>query len=334
MLILKTNVKIQSTNLDLTKRNLEIAEENYKAGQAGRTDLLRFQSQKAQNSQTLVEAVNQLKKSYNRINQLINNDLDYEIDIKDAGFDDNIFKTYNYDNFMNLVNTPFLRKKFTEFLVQEAINNAPELKQFGHSLEAVESKVNLYGLGRFLPQIALQGQYNYQFSQSGKGSTYPPGYPVPPDGNYNVGINISLPIFNRNSNNINRQTALLQKEQLEININNYKTAVSLNIYNSILDLIDKISNIELSKVSETAAKEALELTQNAYSEGAVNIVQLLDAQNNYIITQQARANATYNYLIQMLQLERYLGNYFLLNTQEEISAFNNRFLKFTKTSGE
>ena len=136
------------------------------------------------------------------------------------------------------------------------------------------------------------------------------------------------PIFSRNTNNINQQKALLQKEQLEINEENFEMAISANIHNTILDLINQINNIELSKVSEESAQEALDLTQNAYSNGAVTIVQLIDAQNNYIKTQQAKINATYNYLIKMLQLERYMGNYFLLNTPEENQAFNQRFLEF------
>ncbi len=328
VLILKANVKIQANNLALTKRNLEIAEENYKAGQTGKMDLLRLRSQKAQNTQTLVEAINQLQKSYGYINQLTNKQPDYKIDIKEAGLNDDIFKDYNYDAFMNLINTPSLREKLIDFLVQEAYANAPEIKQLSHHLKAIDYKKNLYGTGRFLPQVALQGQYNHQFSKSGKGSVYPQGYPIPPKGNYNVALSVSVPIFNRNTNHINKQTAQIQKEQLEINKSNFRAGLALNIHNSILDLINEVSNIELSKVSEQSAKEALDLTQNAYSSGAVTIVQLIDVQNNYIATQQARANATYNYLIKMLQLERYLGNYFLLNTKEESAEFNRRFLEF------
>ncbi len=328
VLILKTNAKIQENNLELTRHNLQIAEENYRAGYSGKTDLLRFRSQKAQNTQHLIEATNQLKKSYSFINQLINNDLGYEIDVKEASLEDDVFRTFKYDGFLELMKTPSIRQQLVDFLVQEAIRNAPEIKQLGYSMEVIEHKTKRYGGGRFLPQAALQARYNYQFSRSGKGSVYSPGSPVPPDGTYDVGMNLSFPVFDRNRNRIERQTALLQREQLEMNRDNLRRTISLNIRNSILDLLNETTNLELSQVSEESAKEALELTQNAYATGAVNIVQLIDAQNNYIASQQAKANATYNYLIQMLQLERYLGNYFLLSTPEDITAFNKRFLEF------
>ena len=63
-LILKENLSIQNQNLELTKYNLKIAEENYEAGQAGKSDVLRFKSEMAQNTQQMVEAVNQLEQSY------------------------------------------------------------------------------------------------------------------------------------------------------------------------------------------------------------------------------------------------------------------------------
>ena len=324
-LILKANVQIQMQNLELTKKNLQIAEQNYEAGESGKTDLLRFRSQKAQNTQTLVEAVNQLQQGFVNINQLLNNPTAYRIDVEEANLDDAIFKQYNYDEFAKVFDNPILREPFIDFLVEEALKNAPELKQLGYNLDATERSVKLYGTGRLLPTLALQGGYNHQFSRSGAGSDPIPGFP---DGYYNAGINVSFPIFNQNRNNINKQSALIQKEQLEINTDNTELAIETNVRNSVLNLINQMSNIELSKVSESSAQEALDLTQNAYTSGAVNIVQLLDAQNNYLNAKISRANATYNYLVSMLQLERFIGNYFLLNSEEDNNAFNARFLNY------
>ena len=119
--------------------------------------------------------------------------------------------------------------------------------------------------------------------------------------------------------------------ELNINVENTELAISANVRNGVLNLVNEISNIELSKVSEETAKEALELTQTSYSNGAVTIIQLIDAQNNYLNAQLDRANAIYNYLINALQLERFLGYYFLLNSKENNDAFTQRFLEFLNT---
>ncbi len=326
-LILKANLQIQSRNLDLTKRNLEIATQNFEAGQAGKSDVLRFRSQMAQNTQSMVEAVNQLEQGFISFNQVLNNPTGMEIDVEDVDMDDEIFSEYNYDQLVSLLDDSTLRDPFIEFLIEEAYKNAPELRVLDYNLEATDRNVKLNSYGRLLPTLALQGQYNRTFSRSGVGSVAPVGFPQV-DSNYNLGLSLSIPIINQNLTNINRQTAIIQKEQLEINKENTTLAISANVRNGVLGLVNQLSNISLSQVSEEAAKEALDLTQTSYSSGAVNIVQLLDAQTNYLNAQLARTNAVYNFLLNALQLERFLGYYFLLNSEEDNNAFRQRFFEF------
>lgn len=332
VLILKANTQIQIRNVDLTKRNLEISEQNFEAGQSGKSDLLRFRSEMAQNTQAMVEAINQLEQGFLFLNQILNNPSSMEIDVVDAQMDEGVFEDYNYDELFGLLDNPSLREVFTDFLVQEAYQNAPELKSLGYNLEATDRNIRLNGYGRFLPTVALQGQYNSTFNRSGAGSNVPPnlGFGLV-DNSYTAGASISIPIINQNLNNINRQTALIQKDQLEINKDNLELNIAVNVRNGVLNLVNQMSNIQLSKISEETAAEALELTRASYAEGAVNIVQLLDAQNNYLNAQLARTNAVYNFLINALQLERFMGYYFLLNTEEKNDGFRQRFFEFINT---
>ena len=329
-LILKANLSIQNQNLELTKYNLKIATENYEAGQAGKSDVLRFKSEKAQNTQQMVEAINQLEQGYYALNQLLNNPIDAKIDVEEAELQKGVFSNYNYEQLGQFLDDPTLRQPFVKFLVKEALVNAPELKALDFNLKATERSERLYGAGRFLPTVALQGQYNYEFSRSGAGTDFIFG--DVPQGYYTVGLNVSLPIFNQNKQNINKQIASIQKEQLEISKENIELSIEKNINDSVLDLVNQISNIELSKVFEDTAKEALDLTQTSYASGAVNIVQLLDAQNNYLQAQQASASAIYNYLQVSMQLERSLGLFFLLQDKSEREDFIQRFLEFTQNN--
>lgn len=332
-LILKANVSIQNQNLALTKYNLKIAEENYEAGQAGKSDVLRFRSELAQNTQQMVEAVNLMEQSFYQLNFILNNPIDSKIDVEEAELLKGVFESYNYKQLGTFLDDPTLRLPFVKFLVQEAMNNAPELKALDYNLEATQRSERLFGAGRFLPSVALQGQYNYEFSRSGAGSSFLGGLTRPRDF-YTVGLNVTLPIFNQNKQNINQQIAEIQSEQLNVSKDNVKLNIEKNINDAVLEIINQISNIQLSKVFEETAKEALDLTQTSYASGAVNIVQLLDAQNNYLQAQLASANATYNYLLTMLQLERFLGTFFLLQTEEERNDFTRRFLEFTQLNND
>ncbi|MFS4447805.1 TolC family protein [Maribacter sp. 2307UL18-2] len=326
-LILKANAQIQIQNLDLTKRNLQIAQQNYEAGAAGKSDLLRFRSQLAQNTQAMVEAINQLEQGFVNLNQVLNNPVNMEVDLEDTQLNEGIFKRYNYDELTKRLDDPSLREPFIDFLVEEAYRNSPELKSLGYNLNATERNIRLNSFGRLLPTLGLQGQYNHTFNRSGAGSIAPQEFPIL-DNNYNVGVSLSIPIINQNQTNINRQTAIIQREQLQINQENTELAISSNIRSAVLSLVNQVSNIQLSKISEETAAEALELTQASYANGAVNIVQLLDAQNNYLNAQLASTTANYNFLISGLQLERFMGYYFLLNSEEKNEEFRQRFFEF------
>ena len=96
----------------------------------------------------------------------------------------------------------------------------------------------------------------------------------------------------------------------------------------VLEILNQVANIETSKLAEEAAKESLELTQTSYSEGAVPVIQLIDAQTNYLQSQLARATANYSYFTASMQLERTIGYFFLLHTQEENDAFIQRAYQF------
>ncbi len=325
-LAIKANAQIRQQNLDVTSQNLKIAEQNFEAGQAGKSDLLRFKSEAAQNTQSLIEAVNQLEQAFYSINQLVGESIDREIDVEDAAIEEGVFENYNYDQIREYIDDPSSRKIFVDFLLEEAMRNAPELRNLDYNISAVDRNIQLNGTRFFLPTLAAQAQYNQTFDQWGAGA--PPPEAMTIDNYYSVGLNLSIPIFDQNSRRINKQTGILQKEQLEIGRSNSELAIERNVHDAVLDLINQITNIELSKISVQTAEEGLELTQTAYSTGAVNIVQLIDAQSNFLQAQLVRANANYNYLLSSLGMERSIGYFFLLHTDEENNAFLFRYLDF------
>ena len=327
ILILKTNAQIQLQNLKLTKDNLKLAQQSYEVGQSGKSDTLRFKSAKAQDTQAMVEVANQLEQSYIQLNQLLNNPIDIEIDIEDVEMGKGVFKQFNYDVLTELLDDPVSREPFIRFLVEQANINSPELKAVDYNILAIQRDIKLNGTNRFLPTISLNGQYNKTFDRSGAGSNAPTGASLLDD-NYNLALTFSIPLFNRNQFNINRQRAIIQEQQLYTNKKNAERSIEVNIRTGILNLINQMSNINLSEVSVSTAKESLELTKTSYASGAVNIVQLIDAQSNFINAQLLKANAVYNFLINALQLERFLGYYFFLNTEVENNKFKAQFINY------
>ncbi len=320
-LILKTNLSIQNKNLQMTKQNLDIANQNLELGASGKSDVLRFRSQLAQNTQSLIEARNSLSQAYYQINELLNLPITEDVDINENIITNVLTDKNSYQYLLEALDDPIQQTALTQFFIDEAKRNAPELKNIGYNIDVAKRSYRLNDKGRFIPTLALQGQYNYTFSKSGAGTDVPTGYPVMPDGSYNVGLNISLPVFQQNTRNINRQTAVIQEGQLQLQREDIELSIERSINDIVLDLINEITNIEISKVDLDFSKESLELSQNEYQNGAIPVIQLIDAQSNFFKAQLANSTAQYNFRIVLMKLQRLLGNYFDMNTDIENEDF-------------
>lgn len=328
-LILKANLQIQKQNLDVTNRNLVIAQQNNEAGQSGRGDVLRLQSAAARDMQSLIEAINELQRAHYAINQLLNRPINREIDVADDWAGGELVAGSAYDQLLGWMDDPSIRVLLEDFLVEEAHRNAPELRSLDYNVQAAERNMALNGSQWYLPTLAAVGQWNRTFDQGGAGA---PGPEVPTlDANYTLGLQVSIPLFDSDLRRIGRQTAEIQADQLRLNRRYTVEAIDKNVRDVVLELSNQISNIELSRVSATSAAEALDLTQAAYSEGAVSIVDLLDAQTSLLQANLAQASANYTFLSTALALGRIVGDYFILSADVEREEFSRRFEEYRAT---
>ena len=77
------------------------------------------------------------------------------------------------------------------------------------------------------------------------------------------------------------------------------------------------AGIKLSADAEVAAKQNLELVKDAYRRGAVDILALLDAQNAALLAEQGAASAAYDFLLDLMEVERALGRFYFFATAEQ-----------------
>ena len=65
----------------------------------------------------------------------------------------------------------------------------------------------------------------------------------------------------------------------------------------------------------------MEIVQDLYYRGAIDILTLLDAQNNALISEQLASDAIYTFLIDLLKVERAAGSFYLYQGNEESEKF-------------
>ena len=80
---------------------------------------------------------------------------------------------------------------------------------------------------------------------------------------------------------------------------------------------------ELTLSAEAAAK-SLNVVQDAYARGAVSILDLLDAQNAALVSQELAENAVFDFTIDLMSVERAVGKFYLHLSDEEAQEYLQR----------
>jgi outer membrane protein TolC len=88
------------------------------------------------------------------------------------------------------------------------------------------------------------------------------------------------------------------------------------------------ARIRLSRRAADAARKNLDIITNAYAGGAISIIDLLDAQNAALVTDQVASNAVFNFLIDIMNIERAVGRFDFFISEQEQNAWIERFEAF------
>ncbi|MDW3192339.1 MAG: TolC family protein [Cytophagales bacterium] len=321
----KTLEKIQRQNLEVTRKNLELARIGTSIGQTGPSDLYRWQGEIANGKSNLLNATAQRKQAEIALNQILNRPIDeefgtQEIDLLDSRY---IINNPNIDRF---INNPRDYKKFSDFLVATAMKQSPDLASLEQNVKAIERSLLLNKRNQYIPNVSVSANYNQELYRSGAGTEFVFGDLN--KWNWNVGVGASLPIFQGG-----RRKALVQQSQVQVmQIGTQKTNLQRIIEQQVRSQMEQLrasyTNIELAKEAEEATVKNFELVQDAYSQGSVLITQLLDAQNAAISSQLNSANVIYQFLIDLLTMERATGSYYMLLTTDQRTDFESELASY------
>jgi hypothetical protein len=87
-------------------------------------------------------------------------------------------------------------------------------------------------------------------------------------------------------------------------------------------------SIDLSRDARETSLKNLDLVTDSYSLGVVSVIDLIDAQASALVSSQVAANAVYNFLIDLMELERAANHFDFFRTREERDAWLERLEKY------
>ncbi|MEO0996865.1 MAG: TolC family protein, partial [Pseudomonadota bacterium] len=127
----------------------------------------------------------------------------------------------------------------------------------------------------------------------------------------------TLPLFSGGRRRAELARARLERRQIAIERDALAERIAQNIRAAMHRLYASYGSIGLSREAASAARSNLDLVTDAYARGAVNVIQLLDAQDQTLEAELGAENALYDFLADALEMQRAAARFDFLESAEE-----------------
>ena len=325
----KTSERIQKDNLDRTRINLDHAEVREALGSARAAEVLRWQSELAISRKRVIEASADRNIAEIALNRLLHRPAEESFETVEVDLNDPVL-LLSTDRMGQYMGNPWDFKIFRRFMAAEALESAPEVHALKQSIKAQERVAGSAKRRFWLPSVGLRAEVDNVFSREGAGSDFAAPAPLsgafsaPEDLSWQVAVNVSYPLFSGGARWHERTQALENLMQLRLELQATSEKIEQRVRSALHAAGASYAGIHQSQVAAEAATRSLELVQDAYARGAATILDVLDAQNNALVAEEVAADATFDFLIDLLEVERSIGQAVFQMTEEEKDAFYTR----------
>jgi len=333
----KSLLEVQRNNVALTRSNRELAEIRRRIGAGNPAEVFRWQSQLATDRKALVEAEASVQVAEIAVNRILDRPLDERFSTEDVDLEEP-WRVTGDPRIAGFIETPARFQTFQDFMAAEGVADAPELKILRSQIDVQERLLLNSKRAYWTPLIAAEATLDEIVSKNGAGVEAPvlPGgvfLPTPNDTLWSVGLNATLPLFVGGARRADRLQAEQEISRLQLDFDSAAAKIEQRIRSAMELARASRSGIGLSREAAAAARRNLDLVTDAYARGAVSIIDLLDAQNATLNAEELAANSVYDFLIDLLEVERAANRIELLGSPETAAAFFQRLETYFRQRG-
>ena len=300
ILLSKELVQVDTDQLKLTNLQLERTKKLVEAGSLAKGSLLEIEAQYAQEEVNLVTQQNQLQLDYLNLYQLLELPATEEFQVQDPDL-------------------PVLTANRTMLNSVEVFQNAvqvrPEVKSAEYKLKSYEKQVDI-ARASFYPSLSLGfDYYNYYNNKYTYVSTDPliTGKEIPlsdqlkNNDQYSIGLNLSIPIFNKLQTRTDVDNAKLQVITQKLELQSTKNELRKEIEQAYTNSLAALKKYMASNKAVESMQEAFRYTEEKFNVGMVNSVEYNQAKNNLTKARSDLAQAKYDYIFRTKILDFYNG---------------------------
>ena len=324
--------QLQKENLKLTLANLDRARIRLSTGVASPDEVYRWETKFATDKITVLERESTTLDAMEALNRILDRPLQELFIAEETDLSDPLLIVSD-KLFFHLMNNPKYLLGFRNFAIEEALSMRPELKNFDAAIAARERIKTTNRREFWLPEFTVEGEVEQYFSEDGAGQRGAIHDGID-DTDWQVGVFARLPLFEGGRKNaaLGRTREELARLRIE------RKAAAERIGQDMLTALNRTRasypGISLSREAADAANRNLVLITDSYVQGIKSIIELLDAQNQALTSDQAAANAVYNFLIDLMGVQRAMGEFILFLPKEQRQAWLQRAEEYLQQKPE
>ncbi len=314
----KTNSGVQKDNLRLSRSNLELARGRRRIGTAGPSEVYRWESEIANAQRAVVEAQAQTQVAETALNALLHRPLEDIVATLEVGLNEPVLVT-SQQRLFKLIANPASFRVLRDFIVQDAFTSAPELRQLDALIRAQERTLDSANRAYWQPTLSLRADRTETFSRNGAGNAPLPGMD---DSETTIGLQLSLPVFTGGARAAREASANEELSGLRIQRQAVAERVEQRVRSALYTTRAAYTAIRLSRQAADAAESNFVVVRDAYSSGAMSVLDLLDAQNAALVADLRAATAVYDFVRTLMEVERAAARFdFFLTSDDQADWF-------------
>jgi outer membrane protein len=277
---------------------------------------VRWENQIANDRRRVIDAFAQTRQAEIALNRVLHSPLEAAFRTEEPMLDDPQLLS-SFARIFPYVDNPRFFEIFRDYMVQEGLETAPELRLSDAQIRAQERQLTADRRAFWLPSFALRANVA-TFDRSGTGSdpsTIDLGggqtitLSQDNDWSWEVGASASLPLFTGFGRVARENRSREELAQLRLEREATAERIATRIRTSLYQSGASFANIDLAREAARAAVRNYDLVLDGYREGVVSILDVLDAQTEALNASLDAANSVYLYLIDLMNVQRSVGQF-------------------------
>ena len=188
----------------------------------------------------------------------------------------------------------------------EAVGFKPEIRSEELRLKGAEHSINIAKAGHY-PKLNLNAGLSTNYNTISDFESESFGDQLRHKFAQFVGLNLSIPIFNRFQVRNNIRSAKADRHNQMLKLESVKKTLYKEIQQVYYNVLNAHSKVNSSKEAVQSSQTAFELMQAKYENGKANITEFNEAKNKYLKAESDFVQARYEQLYQRALLDFYRG---------------------------